>query len=270
MFNEIERIGYSLFIQNEDPQATQDWYEENIPEEYKDNRPKSREVLKYRNICIMLCLLEIISGFTGLTLFFFRRNFLYIVVNVLVIIAANLGLTASINLLRFLLLPYIFITIVFPGTLFLYELLIILVTKDSFVSGKHISEKLLIAIFSIPYCFDFICGIYAIFLVIAMTEHKEEVKKREMANFIENELPLIEPSDKLDDRIVQERIKSTRNDLNCIICMDRRIEFALNPCSHFILCKQCKEVLEKSNHWYKLRCPVCRQTIKKFERIIMP
>ena len=270
MHNEVQRIGYTLFYQNNGQPEKQNWYAESIPQQFTENSPITCQILKYRNICIFLCFLEVLSGFLGLTLFFFRRNFLYLIVNMLVIISASIGLFASIRLTQWLLVPYIFFTIVFPGALLIYQLLMIFISNDVFMSKDHISEKMLIAVFSLPYFYDFICGIYAILLFSALNKHYEVREKDQVAILEDFEVPLFAREIGEEERIMKERLESTRRDLNCIICMTRKLEIALNPCFHFILCCECKDNLEKSSRRIHLCCPLCRKEIKSYERIYLP
>jgi len=59
---------------------------------------------------------------------------------------------------------------------------------------------------------------------------------------------------------MEMEIQRINMELECVVCMDKRVEMACIPCGHLVLCEKCS-VLVKSV------CPTCRQHIKSFLRI---
>ena len=45
----------------------------------------------------------------------------------------------------------------------------------------------------------------------------------------------------------------------CVVCMDGPLEMVIHPCGHVCVCRACAEPLDK--------CPLCRVTITKKERV---
>ena len=44
-----------------------------------------------------------------------------------------------------------------------------------------------------------------------------------------------------------------RGELECIVCFENRVDCALRPCNHIVLCQRCAVQLRK--------CPVCKKAI---------
>lgn len=62
--------------------------------------------------------------------------------------------------------------------------------------------------------------------------------------------------------------KPSRSLTDCVICLDSKAEFLLNPCGHICLCGACSELLTAKKVPKKNRlCPICRQVIISSIRI---
>jgi hypothetical protein len=48
----------------------------------------------------------------------------------------------------------------------------------------------------------------------------------------------------------------------CKICLDKEIEYVTLPCSHFSMCNSCVTTQNK--------CPICKETIRKFLHVYIP
>ena len=54
-------------------QSEDNYFENNIPQKYKNNLPNSMKIKSLRNILIILTILEIFASFIGLGYYFLRR-----------------------------------------------------------------------------------------------------------------------------------------------------------------------------------------------------
>lgn len=55
---------------------------------------------------------------------------------------------------------------------------------------------------------------------------------------------------KTDIKNKENTIKTLENKYRCVICYEKCKNIVLEPCSHFVCCKECSESL--------LLCPICR------------
>ena len=77
------KIGLALFLI---PNDTRDniYFEDKLPNRFKNNQEITTEIVKLRNILVIMTIMEIFSAIWGLFYFFFRRvkNFIYFLKNI--------------------------------------------------------------------------------------------------------------------------------------------------------------------------------------------
>eukprot|EP00826_Nyctotherus_ovalis_P038247 TRINITY_DN3574_c0_g1_i1.p1 TRINITY_DN3574_c0_g1~~TRINITY_DN3574_c0_g1_i1.p1 ORF type:complete len:135 (+),score=25.30 TRINITY_DN3574_c0_g1_i1:538-942(+) len=117
-------------------------------------------------------------------------------------------------------------------------------------------ERLKLFFFTIPYFVDVVSGIFALKLLIAILETREDFK--------------VVPNNLLDNLLPNQSISGlaiySRNytaSPNCVVCKSRKREILFIDCGHKCLCQECKDEY-MSNHSI---CPVCKQNIKRCIRI---
>jgi hypothetical protein len=65
-----------------------------------------------------------------------------------------------------------------PGSFFLYQIIELLLTSkahDSAHKDGQLNDNVLMIIFSLPYLFDFICGIYAMLMMSKMIKFNKTI-----------------------------------------------------------------------------------------------
>mmetsp|Transcript_6838 Transcript_6838/g.6123 ORF Transcript_6838/g.6123 Transcript_6838/m.6123 type:complete len:121 (+) Transcript_6838:814-1176(+) len=67
---------------------------------------------------------------------------------------------------------------------------------------------------------------------------------------------------KIEKKPSMKRDESIREDLLCVICMDKKKDCGFLPCEHFCACKRCAQDIWKTSG----KCPMCRKNIKGLSR----
>lgn len=148
-------------------------------------------------------------------------------------------------------------------------------------------------IFSLPYLFDLICGLYAMLMLSKMVTfnkvmkdmwHNEEIAR----GLVSNEVIYLfnlgywkvnrkiwswdswsyifwEDIKKFVVSIIQMKLNLIIRG-ECVICMEHTREIIIKPCNDILLCTACSDKLKNSNMWMSLNCPKCRSKITGFEK----
>lgn len=114
---------------------------------------------------------------------------MYIVVNIIALVLSLVGLFATLYIHEIWIIIYTLLTIALPGTFFLYQIFELFAIKDTREGdNRRLNDSILLAVFSLPYIFDFMCGIFAIMMMSriasfnefmkALSDHDEESSKK--------------------------------------------------------------------------------------------
>jgi hypothetical protein len=67
--------------------------------------------------------------------------------------------------------------------------------------------------------------------------------------------------------------KAPAEPITCPICFENQPSIVFSPCQHAVLCARCFNSLPKVKYLHSLpakNCPICRQKIEKWSRLILP
>lgn len=62
--------------------------------------------------------------------------------------------------------------------------------------------------------------------------------------------------------------KTDKENEQCIICYDNKRCISLDDCNHLCMCLECTRGFVEKNEIEDLKCPLCKQRIKKFRKIV--
>lgn len=61
----------------------------------------------------------------------------------------------------------------------------------------------------------------------------------------------------------KRKIKKKKDDSKCCVCMEKKKEYAVQPCGHLCICGGCKEQIESATN----SCPICRANADSYQKI---
>lgn len=214
------------------------------------------EFITKRNSLIYLTACQIISSIIGMLFYVIRKNFVYILINILTLILAFCGLYGSLQINPVFLFIHSALTISFGGGFFVFQLLSDLITADtSYGDEKRTSDHILLFIFSMPYLYDLGVGIYNYLWLRALSKLNADNNKE---NLLEN---------KIEMNNILESNSTDNSDSNtiCICCMKNQRETTFNPCGHVCCCMLCSiKIFQRDK-----KCPLCRKDCQNFIKLYM-
>lgn len=225
----------------------------------------SSEIKSRRNILIYLTIFQVLASLLGMLYMIIRRSYVYLVINLLTILLAFCGLFGSIRMHYLALIIHCLFTVSLTGGFFFYQFIDFFLTSESSdIQKKRVSDSLILFIFSVPYLYDFICGLYCYFFLKAITKENASVK--------DNHQKLKEEIDEINTKVpydkIEKHIKNVDNEI-CIICMVNKRNAALTPCGHYLCCNDCANELFSKYIFARPRCPICRRVCESFVKIII-
>jgi hypothetical protein len=263
----LSNIGvYGFFKEYQrEPILLEDFMKEEEAERF---RKYPNKIKKMRNNLIFLTIFQIVSSFIGMLYIIFRRSFIYILINLITLSCGLCGAYGTIKMNgKYLTAHCLFTTSITLGFL-VYQLFdLFLVSDTSFGVKKRMNDNFLLFLFTLPYCYDLVVGIYNFFFIkeIAMMKptKKDELLREKVESFV----------DKMNKTYSENDIEKhlERADARkCVICMEKTRDCLLSPCGHVLSCEECsKRIFENSNSFSKVKCPVCRRECQRYIKLII-
>jgi hypothetical protein len=225
----------------------------------------SNLIKRKRNILIYLCCVQIIASLIGMLYMVVRRSYVYLVINLLTLALAFCGLFGSIRMHYLALIIHCLLTVSLPGGFFLYQAVDLFLSNESTdMNTKKASDTLVLFIFSLPYVFDLICGLYCYFFLKSLS--------KELVNLKGDHEKLKEEIDEINNKIsneeMQNHFKNISNEI-CVICMINKRNTAFSPCGHYLCCNDCSTELFSKYIFAKPLCPICRKECQSYIKVIV-
>ena len=187
--NKVKIQGIAMFIvESEDKKISlldELYYKNEVPEKFLKNIHISESILLIRQKLIWLTFLEIFSAIFGFSYYFLRRSMIYIVANTIALILALIGIFSVVKVNELGLLFYTLLTTSLPGTFFLYQIMELFLVK-SHSDHNSLNDNYLLLIFSLPYIYDFIVGVYCFIFIYRVSKFNDSLKKIRIAQEQEN------------------------------------------------------------------------------------
>lgn len=223
------------------------------------------EIKEKRNSLIYLLCIQILASTFALLYIFFRRKFIYLLINGLSIGLALVGLKGIVEMSSIYLIIHCIFTTALTGSFFVFQIIeYLLVSDKTLVEDRRLGDSLLLIIFSIPYLFDAFTGITNFIFLYGISQYNYNKKKdcynkyemkeemRELENFDESEVK---------NHIDEEKL--------CIICCTNEKNAVNNPCGHLLCCLNCANIIMNKKTFLNVpRCPICREEILNIIRLI--
>lgn len=165
-----------FFIKGDKYTISQAYFNDCIPNKYVNNLSLSESILVLRNRLIILTILEIFASMWGLSYYFIRKSMVYVFVNTAAFVISILGLCSVIYIFEIGLLLYTLLTTAIPGTFFVYELFEIMQLQST-SHDKSLNDNYMLLIFSIPYLYDLIVGIFSYVFVYKISHFNEIMRQ---------------------------------------------------------------------------------------------
>ncbi len=218
-----------------------------------------------RNYLIYLTLFQVVASIVGMFYMVIRRSYVYLVINLLTLFLAFCGAYGSIRLHDIALVVHCIFTTSITGGFFFYQFIdFFLSTQNSDMEKKRASESVVLFIFSMPYVFDLICGIFCYYFLKQKATENTLIKG-------EHE-KLKEEIDEINSKVSHDKFQDHFRNINqetCVICMSNRRNTAFNPCGHYLCCDECASELFGKYTFAKPKCPICRKECQSFVKIIV-
>ena len=251
-----QKIGIAAFFHNFKSEPIDLLFEEYII----DNRFKnySQDIKKNRNILVYLTFFQILSSIIGMLYIVIRRSFIYVFINLLTLLLSLCGIYGSIKIEVKFLIIHCILTISITSGFFMYQLFDLFFAEDtSYGDKRRINDNLILLIFSIPYLYDMITGIYNYIFIKKLSEIKIAEK-----DLLQEELEQV--GNKYTDNDIDNHINKIDRNI-CVVCMDKDRNTVMNPCGHVLCCEDC------SKHIFRNvpRCPICKKKLSNYTKLII-
>ena len=225
----------------------------------------SNQIKQKRNNLIYLSGLQVLSSIIGMFYMVLRRSYIYLVINLLTILLAFSGFYGAVRMHYLYLIIHCIFTVSLTGGFFFYQFVDFFLVSDT-TNGdtRRSSDSVILLIFSLPYLFDFIVGIYCYFFLKSVSKENEVLKG--------DHEKLKEEIDEINNKVsfdqITDKIKNINSEI-CVICMVNRRNTAFNPCGHYLSCEECSNELFNKYIFAKPTCPICRKVCQSFIKVIV-
>jgi len=223
------------------------------------------EVKRNRNQLIYLTMAQIFASLIGMFFMVIRRSYIYLIVNMLTLILAFCGVFGAIRLHLIALIVHCIFTTSLTGGFFFYQFVDFFLSSDHYDTEKNrASDSVVLFIFSMPYVFDLICGLFCYYFLKKVARENTLIKG-------EHE-KLREEIDEINSKVSHDMMQTIFRNSNqeiCVICMNNKRNTVLNPCGHFLCCNECCAELFNKYIFAKPRCPICRNDCEGFVKMIV-
>jgi len=220
---------------------------------------------KRRNYLIYLTFCQIFASLIGMFYMVIRRSYLYLIVNLITLLLAFCGVFGAIKLHYLALIIHCILTTSLTGGFFFYQFIDLFLSSDHYDSDKkRASDSVVMFIFSMPYLFDFICGVFCYYFLKAVVAENSLIKG--------DHEKLKEEVDEINNKVSKDEVENHFKNVNeeiCVICMINKRDGVFNPCGHFLCCHVCSFELFNKYNFAKPRCPICRKECQSFVKIIV-
>ena len=255
-------LSLMAFYREDHPEVTI-LYEHLILTSNFDKFPK--ETQKSRNILIYLTFIQILFGFLGMTYILYRRSYIYLLVNSIAITLGLFGLYGSMRLHQIILLIHCLFSTSIAGGFFVYQIIeIIYINDTSYGNNTRMNDKNLLLIFSIPYFYDCLVGLYNFYFLNQISKINSESINNDQ--IIKNQM--IEMKRSIPNEEIDKHIQSV-DSRKCILCIEKERDTILNPCGHVLGCFECIQQMynNRLSILSNAKCPICRKKIDSFLKI---
>lgn len=195
------------------------------------------DMLRRRDIAIPACMLEVFVALISTCLYFLRRTFVVVLLNVVIITLALIGLVGAIQCRRSFIFLHAVVTCGLLASSIVFTLLEFAFTSKSDATG--LPDGVVLILFILPYSLDLACSVMNLRLGLAL----ESLLER----------------DPFSAEKLQTVIESA--DGTCCICMVAASNSAFFPCGHKCCCSDCAQKM------HGRRCPICRVSVRSSMRI---
>lgn len=266
--NDIENRQFAIaaFFNNNDRDS--EYHVQPLFEDFIDSNKFSRysiSLKKKRNILIYLTMFQVIASLLGMFYMVIRRSYVYLIINLLTLILAFCGVYGSIRLNDIALIVHCIFTTSLTGGFFLYQFIdFFLSNENTDIEKKRASDSVVLFIFSMPYLYDLISGIFCYYFLKAIAIENSLVKG--------DHEKLKEEIDEINSKVSYSRLQDHFRNINqeiCVICLNNRRNTAFNPCGHYLCCNECASELFNKYTFAKPGCPICRKECQNFVKIIV-
>jgi len=246
-----------------------------VPRKYLTYFDMAMPILKLRNVLIILTIMEIFASIWGFSYFFIRRSFVYIAVNGVALVLSIIGVFSTIYVNEIGLIFYAMLTTALPGTFFFYQVFEYFALPEHKLGGGNtkLNDNVLLALFSLPYVYDFICGIASIVLMSRIATFNEFLIRLKGIDQEANQTFIKDEVAKMREKYPQEQLSRAyenrygNNNMTCIICMDQPRTIICRPCNDALMCDDCSKKLSAQFFFFgAVKCPKCRRNISHFEK----
>jgi len=226
----------------------------------------SEEIKKRRNTLIYMISWQIIASLFSMLYILKRRSLLYFFINFISICCAVIGLVGIAKMKAIFLMIHCVFTTSITGGFFFFQLVdYLLVSDTTHGTAKRLGDDLLLIIFSLPYLYDAVTGIINYLFLNMISQFKQSENTGENYIHQSNESEMKELSSinvsEIENHVNEEKL--------CIICCILEKNSVMNPCGHMMCCIECSEVIMKKNNIFNsAKCPICREKITGFIRLI--
>lgn len=270
----IKKEGLAIFLVNDKSDEKISYhYNEYIPIKYFNHESISHSILRLRNILIYMTFFEILSSIWGLSYYFIRRSPIYIYTNVFAFFLSLIGILSVINVNEVGLIIYTILTTSLPGSFFVFQL-VELFTLEHKNTHNSLNDNVMMMIFSLPYIYDFIVGIFCFVLIYRIAIFNDamrqinQAEKKVSYDRVNNEVEEIKKIDINYERILLQR-NNGLNRIECIVCLENQRNIILIPCKHLVMCSECYDKYTLHLYMHHAKCPVCRTRIENMEKVYL-
>lgn len=258
-----ESIGFAAFFTNYNKNSdnVELIYEDYIIEPSKFKK-YTNEIKNRRNNLIYLTAIQIFSSIFGMIYIIFRRSFIYLFVNIITLVLALIGVHGALTINSITLLLHCVFTTSITAGFFIYQVFDLILANDTTYGDKRrINDNLILLLFSLPYVYDFITGIYNYIFLKKISEFNAEFnKEKELLNIENNKYSLEQ---------ILNFISGVNNKI-CVICMVNPRDSVLSPCGHVLGCEDCiKHIFQESSVFNTVKCPICRKNCERYVKLII-
>lgn len=264
----MNNIGIAAFVKHYEEENLQILYEDLLLNHTSFNK-YTNDIKKHRNNLIYLTFFQIISSLFGMVYILFRRSFVYFIINCISLFLSFCGIYGSVKFHSITLIVHCVFTISITGGFFIYQILDLFLVEDtSYGNKKRVNDNIVMFLFSLPYFYDFLVGIYNYFLLKKISIFNSNLNKdKEMMKYEINEI---------NKQFTSQDIEKHLSELDskiCIICTENQRNTVLNPCGHVLCCFSCAENLfNRRNGLFdmtEIKCPICRRGCDNYLKIII-
>jgi len=257
--NRKEKISLMAFY-GEVQHETKILFEEYILSRNFEKYPQKIKTL--RNYLVYLTIIQVLCGIFSMFYILIRRSYVYLVVNLIALSLGFCGAYGSIRIHQITLLMHCLFSISIAGGFFFYQIFeFIFINDTSYGNSNRMNDKTLLLLFSVPYLYDCITGIFNYYFLNQISRINSESIKHEESIKME----FIEMKKVIKNEEIEKYIFSV-DSKKCILCVDKERDTIINPCGHIVGCYECMEkiLISRYSILSQAKCPICRKNIESY------